>query len=227
MVWSLRQEVCEVDKASGSSDSLGERLYDLIELHNTGHTHKITGHLSLWWYPLNLLYAIEEVLNMLKNVSLLLLICVHRHAVGAGQGGHSSNPVRSWAARKENQHCLKNIAWVCMNFCALSESACLVQFYIYSFVCVCRQGEQDTNMTESSDSEGESMGEKLFNLVKQIDPTHSADITGELASFSFSPSQCKYLSGKTFVVFTVLHKIVLVFVIPLMLLLLKICNIKY
>lgn len=47
MVWSLRQEVCEVDKASGSSDSLGERLYDLIELHNTGHTHKITGHLSL------------------------------------------------------------------------------------------------------------------------------------------------------------------------------------
>lgn len=56
-------------------------------------------------------------------------------------------------------------------------------------------------MTENSDSEVESMGEKVFNLVRQIDPTHTADITGELARFS--------LVGKTFDVFTVLHETVL------------------
>lgn len=31
------------DAASVSSDSLGEQLFDLIDLYNTGHTQKITG----------------------------------------------------------------------------------------------------------------------------------------------------------------------------------------
>jgi len=31
------------DAVSVSSDSLGEQLYDLIDLYNTGHTQKITG----------------------------------------------------------------------------------------------------------------------------------------------------------------------------------------
>lgn len=31
------------DAVSVSSDSLGEQLYDLIDLFNTGHTQKITG----------------------------------------------------------------------------------------------------------------------------------------------------------------------------------------
>lgn len=113
-----RQEVCEVDKASGSSDSLGERLYDLIELHNTGHTHKITGML--------LEQDKEAIVQILSDPELL---------------------------EKKINIALKTLL---------------------------EQGEQDANMTESSDSEVESMGEKLFNLVKQIDPTHSADITGML-----------------------------------------------
>lgn len=31
------------DNASASSDSLGEQLFDLVEVYNTGHSQKITG----------------------------------------------------------------------------------------------------------------------------------------------------------------------------------------
>ncbi|XP_076139801.1 uncharacterized protein LOC143122798 isoform X1 [Alosa pseudoharengus] len=115
------QVVFEVEEASASSDSLGERLYDLIDLHNTGHTHKITGML--------LEQNKEAILQILSDPELL---------------------------EKKINIALKTL--------------------------LDRQGEERTNMTESSDSEveSESIGEKLFNLVKQIDPTHSADITGML-----------------------------------------------
>ncbi|XP_076139802.1 uncharacterized protein LOC143122798 isoform X2 [Alosa pseudoharengus] len=114
------QVVFEVEEASASSDSLGERLYDLIDLHNTGHTHKITGML--------LEQNKEAILQILSDPELL---------------------------EKKINIALKTLL---------------------------EQGEERTNMTESSDSEveSESIGEKLFNLVKQIDPTHSADITGML-----------------------------------------------
>ncbi|KAG5272143.1 hypothetical protein AALO_G00162130 [Alosa alosa] len=114
------QVVCEVEEASASSDSLGERLYDLIDLHNTGHTHKITGML--------LEQNKEAILQILSDPELL---------------------------EKKINIALKTLL---------------------------EQGEERTNMTESSDSEveSESIGEKLFNLVKQIDHTHSADITGML-----------------------------------------------
>lgn len=31
------------DDVSASSDSVGEQLFDLVEVHNTGHSQKITG----------------------------------------------------------------------------------------------------------------------------------------------------------------------------------------
>ncbi|KAK2872325.1 hypothetical protein QQF64_018086 [Cirrhinus molitorella] len=51
------------DAASVSSDSLGEQLYDLIDLYNTGHTQKITGML--------LEQKKEVVLQLLSDHSLL------------------------------------------------------------------------------------------------------------------------------------------------------------
>ncbi|KAL2100040.1 hypothetical protein ACEWY4_004434 [Coilia grayii] len=117
---ALRQEsqvVSEVEEASASSDSLGERLYDLIDLHNTGHTQKITGML--------LEQTKEAVLQLLSDPELL---------------------------EKKINIALKTLI---------------------------EQGEEEANMTDS-DGEGESIGEKIFHLVEQIDPTHSADITGML-----------------------------------------------
>lgn len=51
------------DAVSVSSDSLGEQLYDLIDLFNTGHTQKITGML--------LEQKKEAVLQLLSNHTLL------------------------------------------------------------------------------------------------------------------------------------------------------------
>lgn len=51
------------DGASVSSDSLGEQLYDLIDLLNTGHTQKITGML--------LEQKKDAVLRLLSNQTLL------------------------------------------------------------------------------------------------------------------------------------------------------------
>ncbi|KAG7272791.1 hypothetical protein CRUP_017845 [Coryphaenoides rupestris] len=34
------------DNASGSSDSLGDQLFELVDVYNTGHSQKITG--SVW-----------------------------------------------------------------------------------------------------------------------------------------------------------------------------------
>ncbi|XP_030623771.1 uncharacterized protein LOC115807053 [Chanos chanos] len=51
------------DVASASSDSIGERLYDLIDLYDTGHTQKITGML--------LEQKKEAVLQLLSDPALL------------------------------------------------------------------------------------------------------------------------------------------------------------
>ncbi|XP_072518727.1 uncharacterized protein [Salminus brasiliensis] len=51
------------DADSASSDSLGERLHDLVELHNTGQTQKITGML--------LEQKKEAVLQLLSDPTLL------------------------------------------------------------------------------------------------------------------------------------------------------------
>lgn len=46
-----------------------------------------------------------------------------------------------------------------------------------------RQGDEATDVSDSSDREEvESIGETLFSFVHQLDPTHCADITGELLS---------------------------------------------
>uniref|UniRef100_A0A8C1HMY4 PABC domain-containing protein n=2 Tax=Cyprinus carpio carpio TaxID=630221 RepID=A0A8C1HMY4_CYPCA len=107
------------DAASVSSDSLGEQLYDLIDLYNTGHTQKITGML--------LEQKKEAVLQLLSDHSLL-----------------------------EEQ---VNIAVKTLQ----------------------EQGDEETDVSDGSDrEEAESIGETLFSVVHQLDPTHCADITGML-----------------------------------------------
>ncbi|XP_028830295.1 uncharacterized protein LOC114786890 isoform X2 [Denticeps clupeoides] len=109
------QAGCEV--ASASSDSLGERLYDLIELHNTGHTHKVTGML----------------LEQQKEAVLQLL----------------------------------------------SDPALLEQKISLALKTLHELADEETNVSENSDRD-EDIGETLFALVKQVEPTHCADITGML-----------------------------------------------
>eukprot|EP00063_Salmo_salar_P004412 XP_013979247.1 PREDICTED: uncharacterized protein LOC106560666 isoform X2 [Salmo salar] len=53
----------EEDEASASSDSLGEQLFELVDIYNTGHTQKITGML--------LEQHKEAVLHLLSEPSLL------------------------------------------------------------------------------------------------------------------------------------------------------------
>lgn len=107
------------DAASASSDSLGEQLYDLIDLYNTGHTQKITGML--------LEQKKEAVLQLLSDHSLL---------------------------EERVKIALKTLQ---------------------------EQGEEGTDVSDGSDREEvESVGETLFNVVHQLDPTHCADITGML-----------------------------------------------
>lgn len=40
---SSKESCKDKDDASASSDSLGEQLFDLVEVYNTGHSQKITG----------------------------------------------------------------------------------------------------------------------------------------------------------------------------------------
>uniref|UniRef100_A0A8C2Q2P8 PABC domain-containing protein n=1 Tax=Cyprinus carpio TaxID=7962 RepID=A0A8C2Q2P8_CYPCA len=107
------------DAASVSSDSLGEQLFDLIDLYNTGHTQKITGML--------LEQKKEAVLQLLSDHSLL---------------------------EEQVKIALKTLQ---------------------------EQGDEATDVSDSSDrDEVESIGETLFSIVYQLDPTHCADITGML-----------------------------------------------
>ncbi|XP_026118284.1 uncharacterized protein LOC113097270 isoform X1 [Carassius auratus] len=107
------------DAASVSSDSLGEQLFDLIDLYNTGHTQKITGML--------LEQKKGAVIQLLSDHSLL---------------------------EEQVKIALKTLQ---------------------------EQGDEATDVSDSSDpGEAESIGETLFNIVCQLDPTHCADITGML-----------------------------------------------
>uniref|UniRef100_A0A671PEN2 Uncharacterized LOC107675733 n=1 Tax=Sinocyclocheilus anshuiensis TaxID=1608454 RepID=A0A671PEN2_9TELE len=107
------------DAVSVSSDSLGEQLFDLIDLYNTGHTQKITGML--------LEQKKEAVLQLLSDHSLL---------------------------EEQVKIALKTLQ---------------------------EQGDEATDVSDGSDREEvESIGETLFNIVRQLDPTHCADITGML-----------------------------------------------
>ncbi|MCI4386813.1 hypothetical protein PGIGA_G00066940 [Pangasianodon gigas] len=111
------------DVDSVSSDSLGEQLYELINLYNTGYTQKITGML----------------LEQEKKVVLQLL----------------SDPVL--LEEKVN-----------MALKTLQGSSC-------------SQSQGDTDVSDGSDQdEVEVIGEKLFALVRDIEPAHCADITGML-----------------------------------------------
>lgn len=115
---SERQVVWDTEEASASSESLGERLYDLVDLHNTGHTHKITGML--------LEQRREDILQLLSDPKHL---------------------------ESKISIALKTLL---------------------------EQGEEQRSVTDCSDSEADSIGEKLFELVQEIDPLHCANITGML-----------------------------------------------
>ncbi|KAK3524578.1 hypothetical protein QTP70_029888 [Hemibagrus guttatus] len=111
------------DVDSVSSDSLGEQLYELINLYNTGYTQKITGML----------------LEQEKKVVFQLL----------------SDPVL--LEEKVN-----------MALKTLQDSSC-------------RQSQEEACASDSSDQdEVEVIGEKLFALVRDMEPAHCADITGML-----------------------------------------------
>ncbi|XP_058270796.1 uncharacterized protein LOC131368729 isoform X2 [Hemibagrus wyckioides] len=111
------------DVDSMSSDSLGEQLYELINLYNTGYTQKITGML----------------LEQEKKVVLQLL----------------SDPVL--LEEKVN-----------MALKTLQDSSC-------------RPSQEEACASDGSDQdEVEVIGEKLFALVRDIEPAHCADITGML-----------------------------------------------
>lgn len=44
-----------------------------------------------------------------------------------------------------------------------------------------RQGMEETDVSDSSDAEErERLGDKVFSLVKELDPIHANDITGKL-----------------------------------------------
>lgn len=60
---SSKEPCKDEDDASASSDSLGEQLFDLVDVYNTGHSQKITGML--------LEQHKEAVLNLLSNPKLL------------------------------------------------------------------------------------------------------------------------------------------------------------
>lgn len=60
---------------------------------------------------------------------------------------------------------------------------CFFFLYWYESVILylgCRQGDEATDVSDSSDTDDvENIGETLFSFVQQLDPAHSADITGE------------------------------------------------
>lgn len=43
----LYSKIKEEDDVSASSDSLGEQLFELVDVYNTGHSQKITGKSNL------------------------------------------------------------------------------------------------------------------------------------------------------------------------------------
>ncbi|KAI4904675.1 hypothetical protein NFI96_015771, partial [Prochilodus magdalenae] len=124
------------DGDSVSSDSLGEQLYDLIDLYNTGHTQKITGML--------LEQKKEAVLQLLSDPTLL---------------------------EEKVKTALKTL-----NDCGRSQ--------------------QETDVSDSSDKdEADAIGETLFGLVEELEPSHCADITGMLLEMDSGTLQ-KILSDR-------------------------------
>lgn len=52
-----------------------------------------------------------------------------------------------------------------------------------------RQGMEETDVSDSSDAEErERLGDKLFSLVEELDPTHANDITGKLTLTRYAES---------------------------------------
>ncbi|XP_047425255.1 uncharacterized protein LOC124996375 [Mugil cephalus] len=107
------------DDASISSDSLGDQLFGLVDVYNTGHSQKITGML--------LEQHKDAVLNLLSNPRLL---------------------------EEQVNLALKTLK---------------------------DENVEETDISDSSDADDtEKLGEKLFSLVKEMDPLRANDITGML-----------------------------------------------
>lgn len=55
-----------------------------------------------------------------------------------------------------------------------------LRIYVLIFSSSCRPSQEEACASDSSDQdEVEVIGEKLFALVRDIEPAHCADITGE------------------------------------------------
>ncbi|XP_076836783.1 uncharacterized protein LOC143482321 isoform X3 [Brachyhypopomus gauderio] len=120
---------------SVSSDSLGDKLFDLIDLYNTGHTQKITGML--------LEQKKEAVLHLLSDPALL------------------EEKIKMALKTLQERH------------------------------------QEEPDMSDSSDKEElEAMGERLFVLIQDMEPSHCADITGMLLEMDFATLQ-QILSDRT------------------------------
>lgn len=56
-----------------------------------------------------------------------------------------------------------------------------------------RQGKEETDVSDSSDAEErERLGDKVFSLVKELDPLHANDITGKLTLTRYAESSLNY-----------------------------------
>ncbi|XP_076836782.1 uncharacterized protein LOC143482321 isoform X2 [Brachyhypopomus gauderio] len=116
---------------SVSSDSLGDKLFDLIDLYNTGHTQKITGML--------LEQKKEAVLHLLSDPALL------------------EEKIKMALKTLQERH------------------------------------QEEPDMSDSSDKEElEAMGERLFVLIQDMEPSHCADITGELFRDAVRNGLCNF-----------------------------------
>lgn len=64
--------------------------------------------------------------------------------------------------------------------CSVLLTRSLFRIDLHTFSSSCRQSQGETEVSDSSDQdEVEVIGEKLFGLVRDIEPTLCADITGE------------------------------------------------
>ncbi|CAM9108121.1 unnamed protein product [Lampetra planeri] len=132
-------ERCQVpcqdeDDASVSSDSLGEQLFELVNVYSTGHSQKITGML--------LEQPKDAILSLLSHPTLL---------------------------EEQVNHALK----------------------------ILTEQNAETDVSDLSDADDtEKLGEKLFSLVEELDPSHANGITGMLLEMD-KAALCQLLTDRT------------------------------
>ncbi|XP_031658895.1 uncharacterized protein LOC109903761 isoform X3 [Oncorhynchus kisutch] len=145
----------EEDEASASSDSLGEQLFELVDIYNTGHTQKITGmlleqHKEACIYPCTtpgMLLEQHKEACIYPCTTPGMLLEQHKEAV----------------------------------LHLLSEPSLLEEQVNLALKTLQELGVEETDVSDSSDADDtERLEERLFLLVQEMDTVHSNDITGML-----------------------------------------------